>query len=80
MTLEASRRVAGKAEASCAGDEAACSSISLQRDGRPAWLVGMLAMNLGRLLKSWTLLWNLYSGNQEPPWGMMRLLESRVGI
>lgn len=42
----------GNAEASCAGDGAACSSVSLERDGRPARLVGMLAMNPGRLLKS----------------------------
>lgn len=58
----------------------AALTMSLERDGRPAWLVGMLAMNLGRLLKSWTLLWNLYSGNQEPLWGMVRLLESREGV
>lgn len=44
--------------------------MSLERDGRPAWLVGMLVVNLKRLLKSWTLLWNLYSGNQEPPRGI----------
>lgn len=59
---------------------AAASAMSLERDGRPAWLVGMLVMNLKRLLKSWTLLWNLYSGNQEPPRGMVRLLESREEV
>lgn len=41
---------------------------------------GNVSHEPGEVTKSWMLLWNLYSGNQEPPRRMVRLLESREGV